>query len=579
MNPTQLQEFISMDPQTPDVVNPLQPTDPYSREHQIFPVLTAEQVERAVTFGTIEKLPKGTLLFERGQRTVDFFIVLEGCIEIYENQHGECNIITVHRQNQFTGELDLFNDRQILVSGQMGEDGSVVRIGRPAFRKLITAEPDIGEIIMRAFILRRVAFISHGQGGVTLITSHQNADGVRIERFLRRNGYPLELLDCSAQDCTEVLTRYNLTEAQLPAVVIHLGDEVLTNPSNYELASALGLVEKLDCVEPYDVAIVGGGPSGLSAAVYAASEGLKTLLLEGEAPGGQASTSSKIENYLGFPTGISGQALAGRAQTQAMKFGATIALPRQVVSLDCTQHPFQLSLCDEDDATKTVKAHTVVIASGATYRTLQVSNSRTFDNAGVYYAATAMEGGLCKNEEAIVVGGGNSAGQAAVFLSSQARHVHLLIRRDSLTDTMSDYLIGRILSSERITLHPYTEIIELQGDHHLEQVTWKHLKTGEVETHPIRHVFLMIGAQPNTGWLNGCLATDDKGFIKTGQGLGGDSSGRPPMMLETSVPGVFAVGDVRSGSIKRVASAVGEGAMSVSHVHAFLAELGANVVQ
>jgi thioredoxin reductase (NADPH) len=424
-----------------------------------------------------------------------------------------------------------------------------------------------------------VAFISHGQGGVTLITSHQNADGVRIERFLRRNGYPLELLDCSAQDCTEVLTRYNLTEAQLPAVVIHLGDEVLTNPSNYELASALGLVEKLDCVEPYDVAIVGGGPSGLSAAVYAASEGLKTLLLEGEAPGGQASTSSKIENYLGFPTGISGQALAGRAQTQAMKFGATIALPRQVVSLDCTQHPFQLSLCDEDDATKTVKAHTVVIASGATYRTLQVSNSRTFDNAGVYYAATAMEGGLCKNEEAIVVGGGNSAGQAAVFLSSQARHVHLLIRRDSLTDTMSDYLIGRILSSERITLHPYTEIIELQGDHHLEQVTWKHLKTGEVKTHPIRHVFLMIGAQPNTGWLNGCLATDDKGFIKTGQGLGGDSGGRPPMMLETSVPGVFAVGDVRSGSIKRVASAVGEGAMSVSHVHAFLAELGANVVQ
>lgn len=568
-----------MDPQTPDIVNPLQPTDPYSREHQIFPVLTAEQVERAVTFGTIEQLPKGTLLFERGQRTVDFFIVLEGYIEIYENQHGECNIITVHRQNQFTGELDLFNDRQILVSGQMGEDGSVVRIGRPAFRKLITAEPDIGEIIMRAFILRRVAFISHGQGGVTLITSHQNADGVRIERFLRRNGYPLELLDCSAQDCTEVLTRYNLTEAQLPAVVIHLGDEVLTNPSNYELASALGLVEKLDCVEPYDVAIVGGGPSGLSAAVYAASEGLKTLLLEGEAPGGQASTSSKIENYLGFPTGISGQALAGRAQTQAMKFGATIALPRQVVSLDCTQHPFQLSLCDEDDATKTVKAHTVVIASGATYRTLQVSNSRTFDNAGVYYAATAMEGGLCKNEEAIVVGGGNSAGQAAVFLSSQARHVHLLIRRDSLTDTMSDYLIGRILSSERITLHPYTEIIELQGDHHLEQVTWKHLKTGEVKTHPIRHVFLMIGAQPNTGWLNGCLATDDKGFIKTGQGLGGDSSGRPPMMLETSVPGVFAVGDVRSGSIKRVASAVGEGAMSVSHVHAFLAELGANVVQ
>jgi thioredoxin reductase (NADPH) len=569
-----------MTPQSVDAVNPLQPTDPYSREHQIFPVLMVDQIERATAFGTVEKLPQGTVLFERGQRTVDFFIVLEGSIEIYENQPNRKTIITTHRRHEFTGEIDLFNNRQTLVSGQMGEEGKVIRIGRAAFRKLITAEPDIGEIIMRAFMLRRGALIVHGQGGVTLVKGQQSANSVRIERFLRRNGYPIELRDYITQDCTEVLSRYNLTEAQLPAVIIRLGDVVLTNPSNYELASALGLVEEIDYVEPYDVAIVGGGPSGLSAAVYAASEGLKTLLLEGEAPGGQASTSSKIENYLGFPTGISGQALAGRAQAQAMKFGATIALPRQVMTLDCSQHPFQLSLCDKDDATKTVKARSVVIASGATYRTLPVENSRAFDNAGVYYAATAMEGGLCKNEAAIVVGGGNSAGQAAVFLASQASHVHLLIRRDSLKDTMSDYLIGRILSSDRITLHTYTAIVALEGDRHLEQVTWQHLKIGALETHPIRHVFLMIGAQPNTGWLNGCLATDDKGFIKTGLGVVGETSGqRQPMMLETSVPGVFAVGDVRSGSIKRVASAVGEGSMSVSHVHAFLASLAASTAQ
>ena len=566
----------------PDInsINPLQTTDPYDREHQIFPVLLPEQIERAQAFGTVEDIPQGTILFERGQRTVDFFIVLQGSIEIFEHQRDSLNIITTHRTNQFTGELDLFNNRKILVSGRMGEDGRVIRMNRANFRKLITAEPDIGEIIMRAFILRRVAFISHEQGGVTLVANHQSADGVRIERFLRRNGYPLNVMDCTDQNRTETLRQYNLTESQLPAVLIHLGNVVLANPSNYELASSLGLVEEIDDQQIYDVAIVGAGPAGLSAAVYAASEGLNTLLLEGEAPGGQASTSSKIENYLGFPTGISGQALAGRAQTQAMKFGATIALPRKVVGLDCKQHPFRLKLCDQDCAAQTIQAKTVVIASGATYRTLQLENGRDFDNAGVYYAATAMEGNLCKNEDVIVVGGGNSAGQAAVFLSSQSRHVHLLIRRDSLIETMSEYLIGRILSSDRITLHPKTEIVELQGSHHLEQVTWKDLKTGQSETHPIRHVFLMIGAVPNTSWLNDCLATDDKGFIKTGLDVSTKGTQqRQPMMLETSQPGIFAVGDVRSGSVKRVASGVGEGAMSVSHVHGFLAELASSTPQ
>jgi thioredoxin reductase (NADPH) len=555
--------------------NPLQATDPYAREHQIFPTLTPEQIKRTIPFGSEETLTLGTVLFERGDREVDFFIVLDGFIEIFENSLDQPKVILVHLSQQFTGELDLFNRRKILVGGRMGEDGRVLRISPESFRRLITAEPDIGEIIMRAFILRRTAFISHAQGGVTLIDPSTSADGVRLERFLRRNGYPITAMRELDHDYEAVMQRFGLTPDQLPVVVIHLNDQLLSRPSNHELAEALGLVEEIDCSEVVDVAIVGGGPAGLSAAVYAASEGLTTLLLEAEAPGGQASTSSKIENYLGFPTGISGEGLAGRAQIQAMKFGATICLPKRVTGLDCSQYPYGVQFSAETEKSRTVRARSVVIATGATYRTLGLVNSDDFDNSGIYYAATALEGDICRNEEVIVVGGGNSAGQATVFLSSKARHVHLLIRRESLVDTMSDYLIGRILSSDRITLHSYTEIVELEGDRHLEGVTWKNIQTGDLEKHPIRHVFLMIGAQPNTGWLPQEIQTDRQGFILTGQSvdrLQNWCRDRAPMNLETSQPGVFAVGDVQSGSTKRVASGVGLGAISVSHIHAFLAE-------
>ena len=553
----------------------LAPTDPYARKQLIFPTLTDAQVNYAKAFGSVENLTKGTVLFERGQRTVDFFVIIKGNIEIYEHGRDGLSVITIHRENQFTGELDLFNNRQILVGGRMGEDGTVIRIGRDSFKKLIAAEPELGEIIMRAFILRRNGLVLHNQGAVTLIINGQTSDALRIARFLRRNGYPLDILDCAAQTCDTTLSRYSLTEAQLPAVLIHLGDRILPNPTNYELATELGLVEQFDTEHTYDVAVIGAGPSGLSAAVYAASEGLSTILLEGEAPGGQAGTSSKIENYLGFPTGISGQGLAERAQVQAMKFGATLALPHKVIGLDCDSLPYRLKLCDQDCKAMTIKARAVVIATGATYRTLNLENARDFDNAGCYYAATSMEGSLCRNEEIIVVGGGNSAGQAAVYLSSQAKHVHLLIRRDSLKETMSDYLIQRIDSSDRITLHPQTEVTALQGERHLEQVNLTDNATGETVTKPIRHVFLMIGATPNTEWLDGCLVLDKKGFIKTGMAVESEtawSQARSPMMLETSLPGIFAVGDVRSGSIKRVASAVGEGSMSISHVHQVLAE-------
>ena len=384
-----------------------------------------------------------------------------------------------------------------------------------------------------------------------------------------------DALVLACAEYNETMARYGLQPEQLPVVVIHLNDQVLFQPSNHTLAEALGLVEEIDCSQVVDVAIVGGGPAGLSAAVYAASEGLSTLLLEAEAPGGQASTSSKIENYLGFPTGISGEGLAGRAQIQAMKFGATICLPMRATGLDCSHYPYGLQFCAETEQPRMVRARSVVIASGATYRTLALPNGGDFDNSGIYYAATALEGDICRNEEAIVVGGGNSAGQATVFLSSRARHVHLLIRRESLVDTMSDYLIGRILSSDRITLHPYTEIVELEGERHLEAVTWQNLQSGARERRPIRHVFLMIGAQPNTDWLHGGVQTDRSGFVLTGQAVDrsqGWPLERPPMTMETSQPGVFSVGDLQAGSTKRVASAVGLGAISVSHVHAFLAE-------
>lgn len=521
--------------------NPLQTTDPYDRQHQIFPTLNIEQIKRARAFANEEQLSAGTVLFERGDSAVDFYIILEGFVEIYEHRQGGINVIHVHHEQQFTGELDLFNRRKILVGGRMGRSGRVLRIPPKSFRRLITAEPDIGEIIMRAFILRRTAFISHAQGGVTLIDPSTSADGVRLERFLRRNGYPVTTVRQVDQVHDDVMQRYGVTAEQLPVVLIHLNDQILYKPSNHALAEALGLVEDIDCSQIVDVVIV-GGPSGLSAAVYAASEGLQTLLLEAEAPGGQASTSSKIENYLGFPTGISGEGLAGRAQIQAMKFGATICLPKRVIGLDCSKYPYAIHFSAEEEQKRTVRARSVVIASGATYRTLPLPNGRDFDNSGIYYAATALEADICLNEEVIVVGGGNSAGQAAMFLAARARHVHLFIRRDNLAETMSEYLISRILSSDRITLHPYTEIVELEGNHHLEAVTWRSNQTGVHETRAIRHVFLMIGAQPNTEWVPGEIQTDRHGFIVTGQAVDREKNWplhRAPMDLETSQPGIL----------------------------------------
>jgi len=541
----------------------IDPASPDAREAQTFPRLSPEMMDRVAGYGGEEALPAGTALFERGERSVDFFVVVDGSIEMFDYDHREPRVFATLAPRQFTGELDLFNDRTVLVSGRTGSDSRIIRIPRTGFRQLVTGEPDIGEIILRAFVLRRVGLIRHSTGGTVLIGPGHIADTLRLERFLTRNGYPHRLLDTESDPAAGgFLDCFSLSPDELPVVIV-AGEKVLRNPGSAELADALGLTEAMDPTHAWDVAIVGAGPAGLASAVYAASEGLDTIVIEGLAPGGQAGTSSKIENYLGFPTGISGQALAGRAQIQAQKFGAHLEISRNAASLDCSGSPFRLTL---DDG-QVVKARAVVVATGARYRKLDVPNYERFEGQGIHYAATAMEAQLCAGEEVIVVGGGNSAGQAAMFLTRHAAHVHILVRADGLAATMSDYLVQRILQSPRCTLHGFTEITGLEGDERLRSVTWTHLPDGKGETRQVGNVFVLIGAEPNTAWLDGCLELDDQGFVRTGRA----SDGTPlPSPYMTSKPGIFAVGDVRSGSVKRVAASVGEGSVVVAAIHHYL---------
>lgn len=546
------------------------PADPYERRAQTFPSLTEEQTHRAARFGAVEAVPTGRVLFERGDRGVDFFLVIDGCIEIYEHIAGGTSVVTVLGERQFSGELDLFNNREILVGARMGRTGQVVRIRRAQFRRLLAAEPDIAEIILRAFILRRVGVIQHQQAAALLLGAPRSGNALRIQRFLSRNGYPVRSLDLADPEAQELIATRGLSEGDAPLVILGYS-RVLANPTNRELAAALGFAEPFDPEEVFDVAVVGAGPAGLAAAVYAASEGLSTIVLESEAPGGQAGSSSKIENYLGFPTGISGQALAGRAQVQAQKFGARLAVPCQVVRLRCEKRPYLLELEDGNR----LRAKTVVVATGARYRKIDVPGFERFEGTGIHYAATAVETGLCEGEDVVVVGGGNSAGQAAIFLSRHAAHVHMIVRGTGLAASMSDYLIRRIKECRTIHLHTETQITKLAGDRFLDHVTWRNRATDREETRPISSVFLMLGAMPNTEWLRGCVELDEDGFIRCGPEARprGTTAGRPVHVLETSLDGVFAVGDVRSGSVKRVASAVGEGSIVVQAIHRVLSEM------
>ncbi len=539
------------------------PTDPWAREAQTFPRLSLEMAERVARYGSQEALPPQTVLFSRGDRGVDFFFVLEGAIEILDlADDGTPRVLRSHREHQFSGELDQFNDRQILFSSRTGPASRVVRIKRADFRRLVTSEPDIGEIIMRAFILRRVGLIRHAQGGVVLIGPGHHGDTLRLQQFLTRNGYPHRLVDTEHDaDAGRFLACFSLTAAELPVVILP-DHRVLRNPALASLADDLGLTENFDHDTVFDVAVVGAGPAGLAAAVYAASEGLRTIVVESLAPGGQAGTSSKIENYLGFPTGISGQALAGRAQVQAQKFGARLAVSRAVSGLECDASPYRLRL---DDGAA-IRARAVVVATGARYRKLDVPGYQAYEGQGIYYAATAMEADLCRDAEVIVVGGGNSAGQAAVFLAGSVKHVHVLIRGAGLAATMSDYLVQRIERSAHISLHAHSEVSALAGAPALASVTWRDRRSGAETTRPVSAVFAMIGAEPNTRWIGDCLALDAQGFVVTGSKAGAAADSP----YSTSRPGVYAVGDVRSGSVKRVASGVGEGSVVVQAVHRFL---------
>ncbi|MEO1020755.1 MAG: FAD-dependent oxidoreductase, partial [Pseudomonadota bacterium] len=542
--------------------------------------LSDEEVARIAEYGETVTYEDGTSLFERGDRGADFFLVLEGAVEIIDrNASGEPIVITTHGHHQFTGELDLFNQRTILVSGRTKGPSRLLRLNREQFRRMSSTEQDIGETIMRAFILRRTAFIIHDEAGVALIGNANHRDLLRIQRFLSRNGYPLKVMEPGTRDTADYAEECGITLEQFPIVRTTDG-AVYHNPSNAELADGLGLTEEIDPKHLFDLAVVGAGPAGLSASVYAASEALDTVVIETEAPGGQAGTSSKIENYLGFPTGISGQALAGRAWIQSQKFGATFAIARAASHIEKEDgpdgHTFRIDTADD----RSVRARAVVLACGATYRRLALPNYSEYEGQGIYYAATALEAQFCRNQEVVVIGGGNSAGQAAVFLSRSADHVHVLVRSDGLAASMSDYLVTRIEQSNRITLHTQVELTALHGDRVLREVTWTNNESGEETRKEISNVFVMIGAVPNTAWMEDCVQLDKRGFILTGAGVvpgsgsaTTDSSHESPREIspfETSVPGIFAVGDVRSGSVKRVASSVGEGSVCISAVHSYL---------
>ena len=548
-----------------------------SRASEAFPQLTAGQLARLEPHGRRRRLAPGEVVGEPGQPVTKIFVVLSGQLDAVLPLLAPSDSMPRFTPGTFTGERSVLAGGRFLGRISATVPSEVLEIDRDELLKLIHTDTELSDIFLRAFILRRVQLIDRGYGDVVVLGSHHCSGMLHILEFLTRNGHPHTVRDLDTDaESQELLDQFHLSADDVP-VVICRGRTVLKNPTVQELADCLGLNPTLDRTKIWDVLIVGAGPAGLGAAVYAASEGLEVVILEANAPGGQAGTSSKIENYLGFPLGISGQELAARAYDQAQKFGAQMLIAKTAIRLGCDRKPFRVTLSAEDG--DTLLARTIIIASGVEYRKLAIANLKRFENAGVYYAATEMERRMCGDEEVAVVGGANSAGQAAVFLAERAKRVHMVIRSDALSHTMSRYLISRIEAHPRIEQHTRTEVVGLEGDRHLERVSWRTGPGGVIETHAIRHVFTMTGAEPSTKWLGGCLALDAKGFVKTGPAVTADELAaakwplrRQPYLLETSVPGVLAVGDVRSGSTKRVASAVGEGSIAIATVHQVLAE-------
>ena len=556
--------------------DPTRPSIRATRAAQMFPTLDARQLAALGAFGERRRAPAGAVLFAEGARHQPMFVVLAGTVDVVRRTaDGEAHV-TTHEPGSFTGEVGLLAGRAAVAEGRARSAVEVLVIDEPALHRLLVSHAELSELIMRAFILRRVSLLEEPSGGVTLVGSRLAGDTHRLRQFLTRNGQPHVYLDLERDaDTAALLARAGATAEELPVAILADG-QVLRRPTIAALADAIGLApDRLDG-RHVDLVVVGAGPAGLAAAVYAASEGLSIVVADAKAPGGQAGASSRIENYFGFPTGISGQALAGRGFVQAQKFGAEIAIPRRVVGLDCAAAEGTAVAFAGGER---ILARSVVIATGARYRRPDLAGLAALEGRGVYYGASFMEAQLCSQQEVAVVGGGNSAGQAAVFLADHARHVHVLVRSSGLAASMSDYLVRRLAAAANVSLHTETEIVALDGASALTGLRWRHRPSGRVAAHPIEHLFLFLGAAPNTDWLDGCVALDARGFVRTGSALDDAALAaaawplaRPPLPLETSRPGVFAVGDVRSGSVKRVAAAVGEGSSAVALVHRHLAE-------
>jgi thioredoxin reductase (NADPH) len=546
-----------------------------TRPHQIFPVLIPVQIEMARRFasGPARDFAPGELIYDVGERHAPAWLVLKGSIKSVRRDGLKHELpITTLEPGQFSGEVSQLAGRGTLAAGRAGPQGcTALPFDAPHLRALVIGSADLGEIVMRAFILRRVALLEDGGAGSIIVGRPGNASLVRLQGFLARNAYPYTVLD--ATDDAEgraVVERFGIHAADLPLMICPNGS-VLKHPSDAEAGACLGITPDLDTDKIYDVAVVGAGPAGLATAVYGASEGLSVLVLDQRAFGGQAGASARIENYLGFPTGISGQALAGRAFNQAQKFGAELGIPLEVARLHCEapdskpRAPLRLELTDK----RWISARTVVIASGVRYRRPAIPDLAMFEGAGVSYWASPIEAKLCEGQEVALVGGGNSAGQAVVYLAPRVKRLHLIVRGAGLESSMSRYLIDRIAALPNVELHTGTEVTGLEGDQvqGLSAATFRRRATGETLRHALGHLFLFVGADPNTSWLEGCVRLDAKGFVVTGADAASS--------LQTSAAGVFAIGDVRAGSTKRVAAAVGEGAAVVSQIHGILASQAA----
>ena len=547
------------------------------REEQVFPILTAEQIARLAAKGRRRPVQHGDILIEEGQVHFPLVIVTDGELEVVRTTCNGEELVGTLSPGQFSGEINLLVGRRGLATIRATTPGEVIELDRDDFLALVQTDAELSEIFMRAFILRRVTLLDRDFGDVVVLGSAFSPRTLEIREFLRRNAHPCTYLDLDRDAVSqEILDRLHFSVDDIPLVICRR-EVVLRDPTNAQIADCLGFNEGVDVDESHvrDVVIIGAGPAGLGAAVYAASEGLDALLIEASAPGGQAGSSMRIENYLGFPSGITGQELATRAFTQAEKFGAQMLIAKGATRLRCEKHPYEVEI----DGGSHVTARTVIIACGAEYRGLPIDNLAAFNGAGVYYIATPMEAQLCKGETVLIVGGGNSAGQAAVFLAQNGSRVIMVVRSGGLAESMSRYLVRRIEDNPSIEVRTNCQVMAVEGGKHLERVRCRNGQTGIDDIEHIRHLFVMTGAVPATKWLDGCLVLDDHGFVKTGPDLTREDLDaakwpltRPPHLLETSLPGVFAVGDVRGGNIKRVASAVGEGSIAVAFVHQVLRE-------